>query len=425
MSARTSLLSAWKPAPGDWDATAVQHLFRRAAFGATPEQAAISLEQGLGPTLDELFADDTPETGLHRGILSLLPRNEVEPLQAWWMALILSGQGAWRERLALVWHNHFATSFDKVDDVRLMHRQNELFRSEGSGDFRRLLHAIARDTAMLLWLDGDENKLGHPNENFAREVMELFGLGIGNYTEEDIREAARALTGWGTRGRSSVFREHEHDPGTKRFLGREGRLGAEDVVDAVLAQPACPRHVARRLLVEYVSPEPQPDWIDALAGELLSNDWDVGRTLRTLLASELFFSPVARRSRIASPVELVATSARALEVSLPPRRAAELAASMGQALFRPPSVKGWDGHQAWINVGTWIARHNAMVELVEGLEDDGSDSAELARRTRETLLPGIELDHLDDALRRTARRSGTPAKTSAALVLTAPEHHFS
>ncbi len=419
-------LHPWKPSRAEWNESAASHLYRRAAFGASTDQLEDALQRGLRASVESILADDRPLQPMHEGITALLAQNDIADLQSWWLALILSGKGAWRERLTLVWHNHFATSFDKVQDVRLMNRQNELFRSTGSGDFRELLHAVAKDTAMLLWLDGNENKEGQPNENFARELMELFGLGIGNYTEDDIQGAARALTGWGTKGRSSVFRERYHDTGEKRFLGRQGRLGAEDVIDAVLEQPACSYHIAHRILVEYVGPAPEKRHIGEVAAELVANEWNIGQTLRTLFLSELFFAEASRRSRIASPVELVAGSIRALKASIAPKRASELCAQMGQALFRPPNVKGWDGHEAWINVGTWIARHNAMVEVAQatgGENPSGNSMDDL----RATLLPGIDARHLETALEHATRKSkGAEQATrlSAALVLTAPEYHL-
>lgn len=424
------MLRPWKPRPGEWNDQAATHLLRRAGFGPKQGQVRQMLELGLSRAVETVLTTDTHAEDLYRGIEPLLAQGEVSTLQAWWMALILAGGAPLRERTALCWHNHFATSFDKVDDVRLMHRQNELFRREGLGDFRRLLHAVTQDTAMLLWLDGGDNRKSHPNENFAREVMELFGLGIGNYTEDDVLEAARGLTGWGTRGRSSVFREKHHDAGTKKVLGMKGALGAADVIDAVLDHPACARHVAHRLLKEFVAPRPRQEWVDALAEELVSNRWDIGATLATLFASTLFFSDEVRRVRIASPVELMAFSVRALGVPFAPKRAAQLCAEMGQALFRPPNVKGWDGHEAWVNVGTWIARHNAMVEVAEAKRstiDSDAPRHATAEAMREELLANVPTPQLDDAVGRAlAEAADTPTSmaVAAALVLTSPEFHL-
>jgi len=430
-------LRPWEGGASAWNAAAAAHLLRRAGFGATPLETERALAEGLEATLARLFEDRAaPE--LRGAVRPLLASGSLDLLQAWWMSLILEGGAPLRERMTLVWHDHFATSNDKVDDVRLMHGQNELFRSKGLGDFRVLLHELARDPAMLVWLDGNSNRRGQPNENFAREVMELFALGIGAYAESDVHEAARAFTGWGTEGRSFVFRAQQHDAGQKTLLGRTGHWNGDDVVDLLLEQPACSRHVARVLLEAFVAPHPDDEWIASLAAVLRERDWHVGRTLEVLLRSELFFSARARRSRIAGPVELVALAARMLDATIAPKEAARLASAMGQALFRPPSVKGWDGGRAWIHSGTWIARHNGLVALAEGAQSRGirRDLArafgETARealpdRVLATLLPDGATSALAEAVTRAIQSAPDldQARTVAtALVLTAPEFHL-
>ena len=430
----SDVLRRWRPTEGAWDRGAATHLLRRTGFGPAPGEVERALDEGLDATLQRIFATDAHDQTLYDSIGSQLARGDIETLQAWWMALILAGGAPLRERVTLFWHDHFATSHDKVDDVRLMHRQNELFRQAGLGDFRSLLQDVAKDTAMLVWLDGNENRRGQPNENFAREVMELFALGIGNYTEQDVQEAARGLTGWGTEGRRSVFRERYHDDGEKHVLGRRGPLGAEDVVAAVLEHPACSRYVARRLLAEFVAPEPDASWVEGLAHELVRQEWRIDRSLETLFASELFFSPRARRARIAGPVELVAISVRALGARVAPARAARAAERMGQALFRPPSVKGWDGMRAWINVGTWPTRHDTLHALAHG-EDaqvdlrsafgDPRSAADIPTRVRATLIPDFEDARFDAVLAEAASESNDIDEALAvvtALVLTSPEY---
>ncbi len=432
------LLRPWRTPPGAWDRAAAAHLLRRAGFGAGPEELDQALSAGFEATLARCF-ESRPAPDLDTAARAFLGSGRLDLLQAWWMALILEGASPLRERLALLWHDHFATSADKVDDARLMHRQNELFRSLGPGDFRVLFHEIARDPAMLLWLDGGANRRGHPNENFAREALELFGLGLGQYTEDDVREAARAFTGWGTDGRSFVNRSEHHDAGAKTVFGRTGEWDGDDVIDRILEHPACARHVAGVLLEAFVSPRLEPAWIEETARVLVENEWHVGRTLRILLSSELFFSPAARRSRIAGPVELVAVTARTLGARIAPSLAADWAAQMGQGLFRPPSVKGWDGGRAWIHAGTWIARHNALVRLARahgepgaGIEVDlgratgASVQEEVPARVLLLLLPDVEDDRLSALLSRTAT-TGDLARSlvaSVAVVLTSPEYQL-
>jgi uncharacterized protein (DUF1800 family) len=424
----SELLAPWQPRAGGWNRAAASHLFRRAGFGASPGDVELSLSEGPEATVARLFAERA-SPDLRASIQPILATGDLELLQAWWMALILEGGSPLRERMTLVWHDHFATSNDKVDDIRLMHAQNELFRAHALDDFRNLLRAIARDPAMLRWLDGDSNERSHPNENFARELLELFALGIGNYDERDVREAARAFSGWGTSGRRSVFRPELHDEGEKTLLGRTGRFDGDGALDLVLEQPACARRVALVLLEAFVAPAPPEAWVRELAA-VLAADWSIERTLRALLRSRLFFSPAARRARIAGPVELVAVAARSLGTPIAPRRAARLASAMGQSLFRPPSVKGWDGGRAWIHSGTWIARHNALVELVEGAGEalrrvlDTDERDELPALALERLLPDGVGSAFTDALDRAARhaRGADEARRAVvSLVLTSPE----
>jgi len=263
-----------------WDAAAAAHLLNRAGFGAGRKTLARAVRRGREATLDDLFRRREHDEILMRGIRPMLALEQIESLQSWWMALILRDRAPLVERVALMWHDHFATSNDKVNDVRLMHAQIQLFRENGLGDFRELMHAVATDPAMLVWLDGNANKAGHPNENFAREVLELFCLGIGNYTENDIQEAARAFSGWGVNGRAFIFREQYHDDGVKELFGKKARLSGTQAIDAILAHPACARHVARKLLEEFAMPDPANELVVEWAAILVQEDWSALGTLR-------------------------------------------------------------------------------------------------------------------------------------------------
>jgi len=434
-------LQRWRPAPGAWDRAAAAHLLGRAGFGGTPAEVEAALASGFEATLAGLFEERAPDAALARGAEKLLAGGDIDVLAGLWMARILSGAAPLRERMTLVWHGHFATSWDKVSEVRMMNAQNELFRQHALGDFRVLLHAVARDPAMLRWLDGDDNVKGSPNENFARELMELFALGLGAYSESDVKESARAFTGWGTEGMSFALRPRRHDAGPKTVLGQTGNLDGDAVVDIVLAQPACSRWIARRLLTELALPEPPPDAVEALAQVLTDSGWSLRAAVEAILASELFFSPAARRARIAGPVELVARSVRQLGVRFSPRLAAAAAARMGQTLFRPPSVKGWEGGKAWIHVGAWIARQDFLSSLAaDHLGRDGDARTDLTRvRERPAsnaaaaemaltqLLPGLEDERFAGIVRAAAEKCGTAddaLRLCAALVMTSPEYQL-
>ena len=436
---RRSSLTPWKPSGANpWNASAAGQLLRRAGFGARPDELTRALNEGPARTLERLSEAPADLDESLGGIHALLGVGKLEHLQAWWMSLI-TGEGVpLVERATLMWHDHFATSNDKVDDVRMMHAQNETLREHALGDFRELLRRLAKDPAMLVWLDGDANKRGNPNENFAREVMELFAHGIGNYTEHDLQEAARAFTGWGTLGRSFAFSPDHHDRAEKTLFGQRGSFDGEQALELVLEHPACPAHVARRLLATFVDDQPELEVIDELAAVLVERDWNIGATLEVLLSSELFFAPRQRRGRITGPVEIVAMTARTLGRQVSPKRMALAAEHMGQSLFRPPSVKGWDSGRGWINAGTWLARHNELAGYVldsSGRPRDGIEElfpSELrslapAERVLRTLFPdGVAPDYAR-VLQRAADAASSEAHALAevtALALSSPEYHL-
>jgi uncharacterized protein (DUF1800 family) len=434
-------LARWKPSAGGFDRAAAAHLVTRAGFGASPARIDELAAHGLDAALESIWAEREPDADLMAGLEPILAGGELGSLQAWWMGLLLGGAAPLRERVALMWHDHFATSNDKVRDVRLMHAQNEHFRRAGLGDFRALFLEAAREPAMLVWLDGDDNRRGHANENFAREVLELFGLGRGNYTEGDVLELARCFTGWGTHGRDFRWRPEHHDGGEKTVFGRRGSFTGPEAIALVLEHAACAPWIARRLLVEFALPEPPPAAVAELAAILVAADWNVARALESVFTSRLFFSPAARRARIAAPVELVARSAAQLGARASALQAARAAADMGQALFRPPSVAGWDGGRAWIGAGTWIARHNWLAGLAAadageatglrvdleqslGRPDDARGAARLAVAALIPELAGSAFERAvaDGCARVDGRREAL--RVAAALVLTSPEYQL-
>lgn len=439
-------LDPWKPSPTDWTAATASHLLRRTGFGPRPGDLELSLREGFEASWERHVARPlegrTPADGAERdaSIGPLLSVGKLEHLQAWWAQLLMSDDHGLRERMVLMWHDHFATSNAKVDDVRMMHRQNELFREHGLGDARVLLREVARDPAMLVWLDGNRNRAGAPNENFAREILELFALGIGNYDEQDIRGAARAFTGWGTEGRSFRNRPEHHDDGAKTIFGERGNFDGDGALAKICDHPAFPRHIARRLLQEFVEPNPNPGDVEALAKMCVRNDFHIGRTLAVLLRSSLFFSARARRSRIAGPVEWVVSTVRRLGIQRPPLQIARSFSDLGQNLFVPPSVKGWDGGQAWVHAGTWVARHNLVVGwLAAARARRGELAGALGLTDRSEVVPGVlaallpashpnETRHLEEVLASTETSAEYSTdeviERTVGLVLTAPEYHL-
>ena len=352
-----------------WDIRRVGHLYRRAAFGATMAELEAGVKNGPEKTIDALIAggldQDKFDADTAKLADSITRANNGQQASAWWLYRMLYTPHPLREKLTLFWHNHFATSNKKVLNAGFMLRQYELLRRHALGSFRTLLQEMSRDPAMMVWLDTRGSKKGNPNENYARELMELFSLGIGNYTEKDIREAARAFTGWDIRGTQPQFNDSQHDPGEKTVLGKTGKFRESDIVTICLEQEAAPRFVAGKLYRFFVSEtvQPTPELLAPLAVQLRKSDFDVGGAVNSILRSNLFFSQQAYRTRVKAPVDFALGIVRALEGHIGTTALADALDGLGQHVFFPPSVKGWDGGQAWLNGHTVLARQNLALAL--------------------------------------------------------------
>ncbi len=295
-------------------------------------------------------------------------------LRGWWLNEMLTTPSPLTEHMTLFWHNHFVSSQQKVKLAELMYRQNVTLRANALGHFGELLHAIARDPAMVIYLDNAQNRKGTPNENFAREVMELFTLGEGNYREQDIKEAARAFTGWSIDRDSGtfVFRRFIHDDGTKTVLGRSGNLDGDDVLDILLAQPATAEFITRKLWREFVSPDPDAATVTRIANRFRSTRYDIKVVLYELLTSDAFYAKENRGVLIKSPIDLVVGALKQFDLKpTEPIPFAVAAAAMGQNLFSPPNVKGWPGGEVWINSSTLLARKQFLDRLFRA-DDPGA-----------------------------------------------------
>ena len=378
-----------RPAEVTWDKYAAAHLLRRAGFGGTPEDAEVLAAAGLEAAVDRMLVDEerglaappvtdpgedaqrrelrklmrsqTPEARREFGMFNRAMAQKFAELQSWWLDRMRAGGTGVREKLTLFWHSHFATSQTKVRFNHLMLGQNETFRRLGMGSLRDLCTAMVSDPAMLVWLDGRQSQGKAPNENFAREIMELFTLGEGHYTEHDIREAARCFTGWVVRPENgdSLFVPRRHDDGRKKLFGKSGKFGTREAVDILCAQPRCAEFLATKLWEFYAYPQPARDLVDSLAAHYRGNDLRTGELLRRIFTHPEFYSARARATQIKSPVQWMVQAARETgRQLLPPGVALPLAAELGQNLFMPPSVKGWDGGTSWINSATLIRRSN-------------------------------------------------------------------
>lgn len=374
-----------------------RHLLTRTGFGAAPDQIAAytglswnaAVERLLTgvrtePHLDPpLWMDEPPpdfaavrrlpeeeRRDRQREYRRLQLRRGFE-LKAWWWREMVETDSPLTERLTLFWHNHFTSEFRKVRAPKLMYAQNALLRRHALGNFRELLYEIYRDPAMLIYLDGRTNQKNRPNENFARELMELFTLGEGHYTEHDIKQAARAFTGWLVRplAGESHFVERRYDGGEKEFLGRKGRFDAESVIDIILEEPQVARYVVGRLWVEFVSPAPDPDEIERLARLFRERDYELRPVVRELLLSPHFRAEANRGVLIKSPADLLAGTVRTFAIPIGDGRPlVAYSRQLGQDLFDPPNVKGWPGGTDWIDSNTLIARRTIVERAMRGAE---------------------------------------------------------
>lgn len=369
----------WKPNQGEWNLRWAAHLWRRGGFGATLKELREADGQGLELTLERLFSTKSrPLPALPKsGLASDPTQAPVIEARALWIQRMLSGNEPVREKMTLFWHNHFATSISKIKSAALMRQQLDLIFKYALGKFSPFLKEMSRDPAMLIWLDSNQNVKSHPNENFAREVMELFSLGVGNYTEKDVQEAARAFTGWHvTAGDTPRFNlvAREHDGGPKTILKQTGAWDGDDVIRILLEQKACANFLARKLYQFFVSEKvvPPDSFLEPLAEALRQSDYDLSVPVRMILSSKHFFSPHAYRQKIKSPVEYCVGIGRMFGTS--PNGGMVISAHslipplemMAQQLYAPPNVKGWEGGKAWLNTATVLARHNFANDLVRG-----------------------------------------------------------
>ncbi len=374
-----------------------RHLLNRTGFGATEAEirgyVGLTREQAADRLLGRVRSDSSTPPPASVGVFES-PRGlkklddearkafirrqfqiSVE-LRNWWLEEMLETPSPLTERMTLFWHNHFVSGQEKVKSPVLMYRQNVLLRRHALGNFGKLLHEIARDPAMVIYLDNAQNRKAQPNENFAREVMELFTLGEGNYSERDIKEAARAFTGWSVEPDDGTFRfrRFQHDTGSKTVLGKSGNLDGDDVLDLLLAQSRCAEFVVAKLWREFVSPEPDPREVKRIGNAFFLNRYDIRVALRLLLTSDAFYAEANRAVLIKSPVDLVVGTLRTFEVKtgeLTPF--VFLTASLGQNLFSPPNVKGWPGGEAWINSTTLLQRKQFLERLFRGQDMRGTD----------------------------------------------------
>ncbi|MEO1529839.1 MAG: DUF1800 domain-containing protein [Planctomycetota bacterium] len=368
--------SRWQPSKAQpWDHRRITHLWRRAGFAPDWGMIQNGLREGFEPTLERVLHPDSSTVEAFEELSQTIGEAAVgaesaDRLRAWWIFRMIVTPYPLQERMTLLWHNHFATSNDKVNDIAAMYEQNQLLREHSLGPFGPLLHAVIKHPAMLKWLDAESNRKAHPNENLARELLELFTLGEGHYSERDVTEAARCLTGWTVHSRKFLFHQETHDAGSKHLLGATGRFNGDQLLDLLLLKPSTAWRIAWRLcrmfFGENVLDEPE---IDSLAELLIHNQLNVGLAVETILRSERFYADENIGCRVASPAEYMIGTVRALELGNRPPSTLLLAErfhEQGQDLFHPPTVFGWEEGRQWINTRTILARQAFAHDLVGG-----------------------------------------------------------
>jgi uncharacterized protein (DUF1800 family) len=403
-------------APDEWTIFEAAHLLRRAGFGGSPDEIKVFHSLGRKKAVEALLMPEEPLNAFplpawadpgsaaaemrERAMEQRAMREETRDMtpeqadrtrrqfnqqrqreararsiegQGWWFKRMLKTKAPLREKMVLFWHDHFATSFQKVRQPVLLMQQNELLRRHATGSFKELTHAIVKDPAMMLYLDTQNSKKGKPNENFAREVMELFTMGEGNYSEQDIKEAARAFTGYQLKRLTGTVshNKRQSDTGEKTIFGRKGRYDGAGVVDLIFEQSATSRLIPRKLWEYFVAENPPQDGVEVLAKSFRDADFKVEPLLREIFLSKAFYSGTVMRDQIKSPIQYLVQMLKELELSDAPNAyLLNAQQQLGQVLFMPPNVAGWDWGKAWINTNTLLSRYNVAGFITKGSQEN-------------------------------------------------------
>ena len=365
------------------------HLMRRAGFGARRKELEQFVAQGYEATVERLLElgddSDLEQDVVERYYIDIDDMRAADPTAGWWLYRMINTSHPLQEKMTLFWHGLFATAYEKIMNGRAVASQIEMFRTHSLGNFRTILLELSRDPAMILWLDNDTNHKGSPNENYGRELLELFSMGVGNYSEEDVKECARAFTGWtidnftprypwGAFPLNFEYRAEDHDDSEKEFLGHRGRFNGEDIIDIVASQPATGRFLATKLYNFFVSDDPAPEEaIETLAAAYFDSNYDLREIMRVLLNSDFFKN--AHFTKVKSPSELVAGVLRLVQDFQEPQpglvETCWESKYMGQELLNPPTVEGWHTGKEWIDSGALVGRVNFAADQVGNVRYPG------------------------------------------------------
>ena len=367
-----------------------RHLVARSGFGANPAEVNRLLPLDRAAAVDLLLREAGPPvpiappawvaapkpgywdqanwTAEQKNQFNEVRRGEIRQLKTWWLAAMVSTPSPLTERMVLFWHNHFTSGFEGINWSHMLYDQNALFRAHALGSYRDLLARVIRDPMMLRYLDNINNGRGRPNENFARELLELFSLGEGAYSEQDVREVARSFTGWTldrAKNYSFVANRGQHDDGVKTVFGQSGRFDGQDVVNLLLAQPEAVRFLVAKLWREFVSDRPDEAEVERLAALFRVGDYDLKGVLWSLFLSPAFWAEANRATLIKSPIDLVVGTIRTFDLPVADLESLPLMAKrLGQDVFDPPNVKGWPGETRWVTPNGLLLRHQTVDRLL-------------------------------------------------------------
>jgi hypothetical protein len=352
-------------------------LLRRAGFAAVPQDMQRYQSLGWEATLQELLhpelVNEDLDSLLTRLQGSLLDLQNIEDVQTWWLYRMVQTARPLLEKLTLFWHGHFAVANYKVGNPLMMHRHIELLRSTALGRFDDMLLAVSKDPAMLIWLDGASNHRNAPNENYGRELLELYTMGIGNYDEDDVLAAARSFTGWNLRNNEFFLDENQHDAGDKTFLGQTGQFDGGDILKIVANDPATAQRISTKLFTFFAYSNPEPEVLAPLVGVFTQSGHNIASLVEAILRSDAFYSDRSQFEHIKSPVEYVVGSVKLLGANVRERELVPILRNLGQEILNPPNVAGWPGDQYWINPSTLLTRFNfaARLATARGQPGDG------------------------------------------------------
>ncbi len=335
------------------------------AFQAYPPERPLPYESKL--TQDEQFKVSARRQNFEA--------RQIQGLRNWWLQRMVESPRPLEEKLTLFWHGHFACQYTVVFNSYVMFKQNEMFRFHANRNYGALLRGLVHDPTMIRYLYNDSNTKSHANENLAREILELFSMGTGNYTEEDIRQASKALTGYTFDYYSGEFRfvKGNHDDGPKTIWGRTGNFTGDDLVDLIMQQPATARFIVKKLFVYFAHETPDDATIDRLARVLRTSNYEISEMLENLFLSDEFYSPKSVATQIKSPAQLLVGTMRSLGIKdANYGYMDQVIRNMGQELLEPPNVKGWDGGRTWIDANRIFHRYNAVSDLVETVARPGN-----------------------------------------------------